>query len=369
MIKDMSKDKTELEKSIDRVESLVMQTNAKIKELGVYANELNIVLSIIQKQFDKIRNVPSDTKRKYEISKKVRLDWKQQVEKIENDYKSAAQVNVGTGAAGTVAGVGLAALGPTAAMSIATTFGVASTGTAISSLSGAAATNAALAWLGGGALAAGGSGIAGGTALLSLAGPIGWSIAAIAIVSSGIMYWRAKSDKTRLENIFLNIAKRDQKKYELAIVEFEERFLRIKEEKDKLISAIVEIGSFGLDYQSMNEQQQYALGTYVNLMFASTQLLVNPIIGLQPNFSEHDFDELMTEIGHEELIRDKKDIIIYLANLLYKVETDCKDRELFAKSLKKNEDFLNEMNLDKKDIDLNLINLVNEALSFLYKAD
>lgn len=38
------------------------------------------------------------------------------------------------------------------------TFGAASTGTAIASLSGAAATNATLAWLGGGALAAGGGG-------------------------------------------------------------------------------------------------------------------------------------------------------------------------------------------------------------------
>ena len=51
---------------------------------------------------------------------------------------------------------------------IATTFGVASTGTAISTLSGAAATNAALAWLGGGALAAGGGGMAAGEAFLTL---------------------------------------------------------------------------------------------------------------------------------------------------------------------------------------------------------
>ena len=56
--------------------------------------------------------------------------------------------------AGVGAGVAVVALGHTAAMGIATTFGVASTGTAISTLSGAAATNAALAWLGGGALAA-----------------------------------------------------------------------------------------------------------------------------------------------------------------------------------------------------------------------
>lgn len=46
------------------------------------------------------------------------------------------------------------------------TLGIASTGTAISTLSGAAATNATLAWLGGGALAVGGGGMALGTAVL-----------------------------------------------------------------------------------------------------------------------------------------------------------------------------------------------------------
>lgn len=61
-------------------------------------------------------------------------------------------------------------------MAIATTFGTASTGVAISSLSGAAATNAALAWLGGGTLAAGGGGIAAGSAFLALAGPLGLAI-------------------------------------------------------------------------------------------------------------------------------------------------------------------------------------------------
>lgn len=63
----------------------------------------------------------------------------------------------------------------TAAMVYSTvgTLGVASTGTAISTLSGAAATNATLAWLGGGALAAGGDGMALGTAVLGglVAGP------------------------------------------------------------------------------------------------------------------------------------------------------------------------------------------------------
>lgn len=85
---------------------------------------------------------------------------------------------------GALGGMGVAALAPTAALSVAMAFGTASTGTAIASLSGAAATNAALAWLGGGALAAGGAGIVGGQALLTLAGPVGWAISGISLAGS-----------------------------------------------------------------------------------------------------------------------------------------------------------------------------------------
>lgn len=90
----------------------------------------------------------------------------------------------GFGVAGALGGAGVAALGPTAALSVAMTFGTASTGTAIASLSGAAATNAALAWLGGGALAAGGAGMAAGETILALAGPVGWVIGGVSIAGS-----------------------------------------------------------------------------------------------------------------------------------------------------------------------------------------
>lgn len=82
--------------------------------------------------------------------------------------------SAGTVGVGTAIGVG----GQTAAMSIATTFGTASTGTAISTLSGAAATNAATAWLGGGALAAGGGGMATGSLVLGAIPVVGWGLAA-----------------------------------------------------------------------------------------------------------------------------------------------------------------------------------------------
>ena len=74
--------------------------NEQIEELGDKTGILYDELTEIQAVFDLIRNVPSDKKLKYEELKKIRLNWKQQAEKIENDYKEATVKNAGAGAAG-----------------------------------------------------------------------------------------------------------------------------------------------------------------------------------------------------------------------------------------------------------------------------
>ena len=109
------------------------------------------------------------------------------IQRIQYEAEKAVRESGGVAGGGVAMGVGVAAFGPTAAMAIATTFGTASTGTAISALSGAAAANAALAWLGGGAAIAGGGGMAAGEALLALAGPIGWSIGAVGLGVGALM--------------------------------------------------------------------------------------------------------------------------------------------------------------------------------------
>ena len=222
--------KSKLKLAQDEAQAAINETNKKIEELGEHSNSLCVELNNIQELFDEIRNIPTDKKLECEKLKKIRLNWKQQAEKIESDYRAAAVKNAGAGAAGVGAGVAVVALGPTAAMGIATTFGVASTGTAISTLSGAAATNAALAWLGGGALAAGGGGMVAGNAFLALAGPVGWAIAGVALIASGLMFWKSASDKKKIEDIFTLISKRDVKSYKLAIVELSERTSRINNE-------------------------------------------------------------------------------------------------------------------------------------------
>lgn len=364
----MSKKKSKLQLAQDEAQKAIDRTNQKISELGEHTNSLYATLNTIQELFDVIRNVPSDKKLVHERLKEIRLNWKQQAEKIESDYKAAVIKDAGAGAAGVGAGVAVVALGPTAAMGIATTFGVASTGTAISTLSGAAATNAALAWLGGGALAAGGGGMAAGNAFLALAGPIGWAIAGVALVASGLMFWKSRNDKKHIEDVFTLISKRDVKSYKLAIVELNERISRIIDESELLEKAITKIKTFGTDYDNMTEAQQYELGSYVNLMSSSTQLLVNPVIGLLPKFSNDDFERYRTWTDRkspDSILSEFKELLISFANLLYKIELSDKDKKLLYKTFKANKKMLKSFNMKKKEFVPGIIDAVEEAL--LYK--
>ena len=358
----MSKKKSQLEEAQRRAEEAIRKTNETIEQLGSCSSMLYDVLDILQSRFDSIRNVPEGERLEYERVKRIRLSWKQQAEKIESDYAAAKAGAVGKGAAGAGAGVAVAAMGPTAAMGIATTFGVASTGTAISTLSGAAATNAALAWLGGGALAAGGGGMAAGEALLALAGPVGWAIAGVALLGSGALLIKNKMDQDRIEQVFTLVSKRDEKSYELAIVELEERMRRIEDETAKLEESIARIETFGLDYSAMTEEQQYELGSYVNLMNSSTQLLVNPILGLQPKYTEEDLDELISaeNVAVEQEVRP---LVIALCNFLYGIDVDSKDASLLYKSFRKNKAFLGQFGLKKADFDEAVIEAVERALN------
>ncbi|API90063.1 hypothetical protein BKP56_12715 [Marinilactibacillus sp. 15R] len=363
----MSKKKSKLKLAQKQVELVIQKTNGKIGELGIHTSQLYDELKTLQKLFEDIRNAPIDTKLEYEQLKSIRLNWKQQAEKIESDSKTAAAKNAGKGAAGAGVGIAVATLGPTAAMGVATTFGVASTGTAISTLSGTAATNAALAWLGGGTLAAKGGGMVAGKALLGLAGPVGWAISGVALVGSGFLLWKGKNDKNRLEDIFTLISKRDAKSYELAIVELNERIKRIIDESQKLRYSIERTREFGLDYNRMTEAQQHELGSYVNLMNSSTQLLVNPITGLQLRY---DMNDLKKYIASSEIkVDDKKTkIVIFLSNLLYKINLDEKDKKLLWKFFKGNKKFLSSIEISKKDFEFSIIETISDALEHKYSS-
>lgn len=359
----MKKKKSKLELAQEQAQAVIVKTNEKIDELGRYTEKIYVNLEAIQKLFDVIRNVPHEQRIQYEQMKEVQLSWKQQAEKIESDYRTFVVKNVGEAAAGVGAGVAVVALGPTVAMGVATTFGVASTGTAISTLSGAAATNAALAWLGGGALVAGGGGMAAGEALLALVGPVGWVVAGMAILGSSLLIWKARDEKKCLETVYTLVSKRDTKSYEEAIVEINERITRIQDENEKLAEAIQKIKTFGTDYNRMTEAQQYELGAYVNLMQSSTQLLVNPIAGLLPKYTEKDFEDFISNMNESETAyyMEHKALLITLANLFYEISLDKKEKKILTKSLKENKNFLHVV---KKDFDEEIIKSVEKCLQY-----
>lgn len=191
--KEFLKRKKEYEDKGDEIINIVNKLYIKRKE----------ALSLIQLVYmyiSSLNNCPHSilelTEDAYNCTKQFRqaIDWENEGNnhKIEKAAKSSSAVtSVAIG--GVATGTAVATMGPSVAMAIATTFGTASTGAAISSIGGIAATNAALAWLGGGAIAAGGGGMAAGSALLALAGPIGWSVAAAAVVSAG--FWSSSKNK------------------------------------------------------------------------------------------------------------------------------------------------------------------------------
>ncbi|BBM52756.1 hypothetical protein JMUB3935_1736 [Leptotrichia trevisanii] len=389
----MGKEKTQFEKVQDKVQQTIFVVNEKIRVLGTHLETLNIALMDIQEKFDMIQNIPNEEKIRYEELKQIRLNWKKQVDEITKKYEEIKKEgsNVAGGVAGVGAGVAVATLGPGVAMGIATVFGVASTGTAVSALSGAAAANAALAWLGGGALAAGGGGMAAGETFLALMGPIGLAIAGFGIIAGGFLFWKNKNDKKCLEDLLIRISNRDLKSFELAIDDLNHRIKQIDNGNVELKVAIRVIPNLGLDYNKMTEQQQQELKKYIHLIALCTQLLVDPIKELQPKYTEEDFDKYIKHTPKKyrewhissqninissfesfgrkmaQMFKEYKKLNVTLANFLYKININEAEKKLLWKSFRNNEEFLKSMNVNKKNFNIDIFDTVLEALNFKYR--
>lgn len=120
-------------------------------------------------------------------------DFDPTIGKLQELHQAVLDIStVSISVAAASAGGALAAYAATGAVS---TFAVASTGTAISTLSGAAATNAMLAFLGGGSLAAGGGGVFLGTLVL------GGIVAVPAVFfAATILHYKSKSALNQAKN-------------------------------------------------------------------------------------------------------------------------------------------------------------------------
>ncbi|MFI6869136.1 hypothetical protein [Nocardia sp. NPDC050406] len=177
----------------------------------------------------------------------------------------AARVSAAGAGAGFAAGTAVAGLAPSAAMWVATTFGTASTGTAISTLSGAAASQAALAWLGGGALAAGGGGTAAGTTLLALAGPIGWTVAGATLLASIALFAKKRFENREAKHEALIAIKRNATLVEGMDAQIEDLLQRTTLLREGLVKSYSEaLVHFRADFHLLTPAERSALAALVN---------------------------------------------------------------------------------------------------------
>lgn len=261
------------EKAVAKYNTAYEQIQKKGSQLYEERQDSLALIHEIEMLVSSISNSPKEFSSKLADIRAEREKFRQTEEYAKESMDAAIQSGAGV-AAGVMGGAAVASMAPTAAMWVATTFGTASTGAAISSLSGAAAAKAALAWLGGGALSAGGAGVAGGQALLALAGPIGWGIAGVTTATSIFMLGH-KNKKVADEAIA------EAKKITIAGAELHEATAKIQDLIDRTkpllrrLRESFEANSVfrNANYVEIAEDDQYRLGAMVNSTRSLAQLL------------------------------------------------------------------------------------------------
>ena len=260
--------KKELDEELEKAVAVYNKEYNTLSDTGIalfYQRKKTIdLIDNVEFLINSIANHPKEFDKKIKEIKVIKNNFKQICDFTKKELEQV-QKSAFTAGVGVTGGLAVTSLAPSAAMWVATTFGTASTGTAISALSGAAANSAALAWLGGGSIAAGGAGVTGGQALLALAGPIGWSIAGATLLTSIILLSNNKrkidkEKKDEIEKIKTNTGK---------IVEQSNSIKILLEENNALYVNIVKnyqkaLYIFNMDYTIMKEEDKFLLGSIVN---------------------------------------------------------------------------------------------------------
>lgn len=261
-------EKKELDEELEKAVAVYNKEYNTLSDTGIalfYQRKKTIdLIDNVEFLINSIANHPKEFDKKIKEIKVIKNNFKQICDFTKKELEQV-QKSAFTAGVGVTGGLAVTSLAPSAAMWVATTFGTASTGTAISALSGAAANSAALAWLGGGSIAAGGAGVTGGQALLALAGPIGWSIAGATLLTSIILLSNNKrkidkEKKDEIEKIKTNTGK---------IVEQSNSIKILLEENNALYVNIVKnyqkaLYIFNMDYTIMKEEDKFLLGSIVN---------------------------------------------------------------------------------------------------------
>lgn len=262
--------------AVERYVATTREFEAAVEGLYTLRKRAALEVLAVAEHINALANTPREFTLSTEQAAVQIRSFEDKQNEIKNAESLAKKQAKGSAAGASLGALGLAVatMGPTAAMGVATTFGVASTGTAIASLSGAAATNAALAWLGGGALAAGGGGMAAGSAFLAAAGPVGWAIAgAAALISVGVGVAASKKNKQAA-----NEADTQRKEIEEAIRRFDRVNAEIEALKELTETQVGKVSALqdqvpSIDYVSFTDDEKKLAAALVNANLTLAQLI------------------------------------------------------------------------------------------------
>ncbi|WP_405378538.1 hypothetical protein [Phascolarctobacterium sp.] len=267
-----------VDKATKRAKSSRTKCSNSIQKLGNQKIQvLNESVIPFIEIFKKINNIELEESRGLEELKKLKIDKNFFVELRQmGDMASSL-------AGGIASGTAMGAVTAFGAYGIAGTLGVASTGTAIGTLTGAAATNATLAFLGGGAISAGGLGIAGGTAVLGglVAGP------ALAVLGA----CAASKAEANKEKAYANIAKARRFEEEMNTVATlcngigarARLFDRLLAQLDEIFvsqtnALITIIQNTGCDYRKYDLQEKQVVAGSLSTLTSIKAILDTPIL-------------------------------------------------------------------------------------------
>lgn len=273
----------ELKKEALRIheETLARYNNSYEKMKNECENLYNVrgqaikVIKMNQNVINSIANTPKEFDTTLGKIGKELTKFNDSEEYAKKAYNASVQAGINI-AGGAAAGLGVASMAPTALMSIATTFGTASTGTAISTLSGCVAQKAALAWIGRtfAGFAAEGAGMAAGQAFLALTGPIGWGITAVSTGASLISLSNKNkelADKAVNEAKEISIARESLDEVSEKVNSLRAKTDILYTDMDKQRAKILKF--LNADYLSLEDEDKYFLGTLVNNTLSLSVLL------------------------------------------------------------------------------------------------
>ena len=266
-----------LESSITQYNDAYTLMNDKGVQLFIERNRAVDTISFVENLVNSIANHPKSFDADFEEVDVNRERFLDTCAFGQRELQAAREAAGGAGA-GLAAGASVAFMAPTAAMWVATTFGTASTGTAISALSGAAATNAALAWLGGGAAAAGGGGMAAGHALLAMAGPVGWGIAGATLLTSILLFAKKRTNLNKQKNEEIEAVKKNTE----SVLELDAQLQQLLTETAAIRSGVNDtfvksLEMYNRDYASFTDDKKRQLGVLVNQTKALSALFAKTI--------------------------------------------------------------------------------------------